>query len=330
MTVPSNADPPKEGGTLPPAETPPAPIITPPITPPTPPPAPDPNPVDAEDAADGAALDGDQVRLPQGKFKTIKARARQRGEEAAKVAILAPVLAAGFGSLEELLATTQRKDPAMTTPIPPGQLGAPINPPGAPVVQPPPPAPAPPPPPVIVQPPPPPAPPVDDRALSPEARRRIREAEARVTEAEARATTAAKATADAAAAATATLAEQRVLWGLGVEMSRLEVDDVEYAIHLYDEHRKTLDDEGKKKLTAPAKDGQPSGLVAWLTELRKTKPALFKVTATPANTGNPNTPPSPPGPAQVAGGSGNGAKVDARSMTPDQWKAYCKDLGIRP
>ena len=336
MTVTATTTPPGSdaGGTPPPPEPKPDPPAPPP--PPLPPP-PAPEPTDPEDAADGVTADGDQVRVPTSKFKTIKDKAKAKGRREAEAELLAPVLAAGFKTLDELIAAAKPRESTMTTIVPPGATadptagaagGQPIVPAPAPVV----------PAPVVPAPAPGPAPAGDGRALSPDARERIRrETEARKA-AETTAANAVKAAEDAKKAAETQIAESKALHKLGYKMAALGVEDTDYALHLYQTHRAGLDDEGKKKLDAasvPASaDGktpaQPSGFDTWVADLKKAKPALFKTQTAPVQTGPVGAAPAPAGPANVAATAGDGAKIDVRNMTPDQYKAYCKERGINP
>jgi hypothetical protein len=356
MTVPANTTPPPGSGAgdqpppPPPQEQPPPPDPPKPPDPPPPPPPPPTVTVDPEDAAEGVTAEGDIARVPTSKFKTIKAKERNKGKLEAEAAQQAALLAAGFPNLAALIAAAKQPPGAqMTTPdpnVPAG--GSPAGSPaaGAPAggTTPPPAGAAPGAAPAATVPPAGSPPAAGERQLDAASRERIRkETEARKA-AEADAEKARKAAKDAEAAAQAQIAESQALHKLGYDMVRAGVEDPEYALTLYQRHHASLDDEGKKKLTAaavpavpasadgktPAVAAQPSGFDAWIADLKKNKPALFKTQAAPVSTGPAGAPPTPPGPAHVAAAGGDGAKVDARTMSKAELDAHYKKLGLNP
>ncbi len=364
MAVKAGQDPPPQGGadpatppagaappTMPPPATPPAGAASPPTAPPATPPASAASVLGADDVAAGAKAEGSVIEVPQEAFKTIKAKAKAAGKKEAETQLLAPILAAGFTSVEELIeaAKSGGKDPQMSTTPPAG--GAPAGTPpagGAPVGGQPagaapgtPPAGAPATPPAGAAPPGTPAP--DQRALTPEQRKSLRDARDKFNADLAARDQAIQAEQAKFQAAQTELAKLKAATAVGYKIAAAGCVDVDWTLKLYEEHRATLDEAGVKALEAAAKpaskgaDGKEvaaelSGFDKWLGDLKKAKPHLFAgapTVAAPASTGPGAAPPATPGAAQVAGAVGDGGKVDYRKMTPDQRREYDRGAGLR-
>lgn len=319
------------------ATQPPAPPV---VTPPAPAPAAADPDLDTEDAATGVTVAGDSMVVPRSAFKKIKADAAARARTKAQVDILAPILAAGFSSIEDALAAAVRgKDstamtiPGSTTPPPAAPAPTPAP---TPVAQP---APAPPP-----------MSPAQERALTPEQRQARREQRERQAADQKRIDDAVAAATAKEQAAEAKIAQIEARSKVGYKLARRGCEDTEYALTLYDQHVATLDDAGKKAIATD------EGFAAWVDKLKASKRYLFEAppepvdpaaaaaagapvpgappappppvaVPTPVNTGPKTPPPGAPGAGAAAAGAGQRKKFS--EMTPAEKAAYRKSAGLQ-
>jgi hypothetical protein len=328
----------------PPATAPPAtvaPPAPPVVTQQAPAPAPTDPDVDTEDAAAGVAVTGDSMVVPRAAFKKIKADAAARARTKAQVDILAPILAAGFSSVEELVAAAVRgKDSTMTIPGTPTAAPAQAAPAPAPAQPLAAPAPTPAPPPMS---------PAQERALTPEQRQARREQRERQAADQKRIDDAVAAAAAKEQAAEAKIAQIEARSKVGYKLARRGCEDTEYALTLYDQYVATLDDAGKKAIATD------EGFAAWVDKLKASKRYLFEAppepapadpaaiagavpgapppapapvaVPTPVNTGPKTPPPAAPGAGAAAVGAGQRKKFS--EMTPAEKAAYRKSAGIQ-
>lgn len=99
------------------------------------------------------------------------------------------------------------------------------------------------------------------------------------------------------------------------------VQDIDYAITLFSREVEKLTPE----------QAQSFDEKAYFEGLRKNKPLLFGETVQPATTGTGvGGAPTPPKPSQVAAQNGANGRVDARKMSPAEYQAHLRKMGISP
>lgn len=309
-----------------------APPIQPPATAAAIPAAPGDAQIDEEDRAAGATSTEQHVAVPHEAFRKIKNNARDKGRRDAEAALSKRAIALGFPTVEEMFATLEQEStPTMTTPnVPaitpaPAPAAAPAIIPAAPIA----PAPAPAPAaaaPAIAAPPVPPEEPENDRRVPDNVRKKLRAAREDMR------------TKIAAADQQRTAAESQV------ETYRQQLAQFEAERSMREDliraGVKELDFtwlEMQKHLRALAADKTPEGeaklkafdLKVWADEQRKVRPFLFGEMPVPANTGVPTPPPgAPPGPAAVTSTVAGAGQVDARKLSPAEFKARMAQHGI--
>jgi hypothetical protein len=309
--------------------TPPPQVVPPPTPSPESPPvtavpaAPDPD-LDEDDVKEGAVAKGDVLTVPRKSFNGRMSRERRKGREAAEEKLLQPVLAAGFTSFADVLehATKYKQQQAKAKEIPvtvpavvpipdPAAIAATTQPPGTP--------------PPLIAPPPSGQPPGDGRTLSAEERKSQRMARQQAAQAEADRKAAVERSNAEVAAAKAETDRIKARTTIGYKLAAERPVDIEFALARYDTHVATLDDAGKAALATT------DGWNKWMADFKKANPFLFASpapTQVPATTGPVVIPPPAPGPAAVGAVAGDGAKIDARTMTPAAYAQLKQQRGL--
>ena len=98
------------------------------------------------------------------------------------------------------------------------------------------------------------------------------------------------------------------------------VQDIDYAITLFSREVEKLTPEQAEKFDERA----------YFEQLRKVKPLLFGEAVVPASTGTGAGGAPPPKPQQVAAQNGAAGRVDARKMSPQEYQAHLRKMGIAP
>lgn len=307
----------------PPAPTPPPdpPVVVPPEPEAAAPAVPDPD-LEEDDVKGGASAKGDTLTIPRKSFNGRLSRERAKGRKAAEEKILAPLLAAGFSSIDEALDLANKhkqqqakaKETPVTIPAPaPIPTTPPAADPAASIVAP-------------LTPPPAAAPEQPGRTLSAEERRSQRLARQQAAQAKAEQTAAAERAAAEVAAAKAEVVASKARTAIGYKLAAERPVDIEFALARYDAHFATLDEAGRAAIQTT------EGWNKWMVDFKKANPFLFASpppAQVPANTGLPTVAPTIPGPGQVAALGGDGSKIDARAMTPAQLAALKASRGLR-
>jgi len=275
------------------------------------------------DDPEGIVEDGEFMRVPTSKFRELKAKAESKGRKTVEQRMNQVLSAHGFSSLDAMaagfvdlskrFADLETRSTTVTSPDPknppagvPG-IVPPATPPAAPVAGFAPPGGAPPP---------------EQRRYDGDARDRIRKEKERNAQAIAEAQrlqTEATAQRDQYARDLETYKKHQVVRD---SLIRANCVDPDYTLGLYAKATEKLKPEDLEKFD----------LATWTETVKKERPFLFQaaVVPQPAVTGPAGAPPSPPSPAQTTGAAADGAKVDYRTMTPDQLKRSLAEQGIRP
>lgn len=124
-------------------------------------------------------------------------------------------------------------------------------------------------------------------------------------------------------AAEAQLATERAENALRMECLQADVlpDETDYVLDKLRGHVGGLSDEQLATFDSSK----------WLEEMKKNKPYLFKATLVPSTTGvsSPNNVPAAPTTTETANKAGDENVVDARKMTPKQWREHLEKKGYR-
>jgi len=99
------------------------------------------------------------------------------------------------------------------------------------------------------------------------------------------------------------------------------VQDIDYAITLFAREVEKLTPE----------QAQTFDERSYFDQLRKSKPLLFGEAVMPATTGSgTGNAPTPPKPNQVVAQNGANGRIDARKMSPQEYQAHLRKMGISP
>lgn len=303
---------------------------------PTPPPPPTPTPaqvaalavqLEDEDRANGATVTGQHVAVPHDAFRKIKDAARDKGRKELEATLNARASALGFPTVEAMLAAIEKGSPVSTTAPPP----APITPPPAaapaaavPAAAPPPappaaPAAAAPPagqPPAAVE-----EQPEDDRRVPDPVRKKLRQAREEMRNKTAQADAARQQAEATAAAYQQQMSVMRTEQLMREDLIRAGVQDLDYVWFEAKKYLETIKADEEKLKTFDIK--------VWAQDQRKLRPYLFGEQPIPAATGVTTPPPAqPPTPGAVTGAAGDASKVDARSLSPEEFKKRMNSLGV--
>lgn len=314
--------------------------VTPPIAQPTPPqqqslPLAQPaitDELDDEDRAAGVTTAGEQLAVPRDAFKKVKDRAVERGRKAEQAALSKRATALGFATVDEMFAALERNQamaatpPVITPPTPAAPAGAAptaATPAAAPTLAHDPAVT----PPVAAQPgqaaaqlPKPGDEPENDRRVPEHVRKKLRTAREEMRNATVAAQQAQKVAETQAKASAHQLEVFREEQKMREDMIRSGIRDIDFSFFELKKHLATLDDEKLKAFE----------LKGWVDDQRKSRPYLFGEQPVPANTGVAQPPPvAPPGPGQIQGAAGDASKVDARNLSPEEFKKRMAGHGIQ-